>query len=189
MTREGRTENSFIKIQGLPYDIAFKNVQLPIRDEYLTFLRKTKFVLCPRGFGVGTARMFETMKAGRVPVIISDRYVVPTGIEWNGCSIVIRERDTWLIPKIVEKYLDIWPSMATNARRAWEQNFAPRSFLNYLASNIPSMLPYTLRASSARKLVYFCKITTARAEHKARPTLGKVRREIGKKLLSWSPRV
>jgi hypothetical protein len=35
---------------------------------YAEFLSKSKFVLCPRGLGPSTWRVFETMRAQRVPV-------------------------------------------------------------------------------------------------------------------------
>ena len=58
------------------------------------FIRRTRFVLCPRGQGVSSIRLFEVMKSGRVPVIISDAFVPPalqgrTG--WTDAAIFVRE--------------------------------------------------------------------------------------------------
>ena len=51
-------------------------------NSYLSLLRRSKFVLCPRGKGTSSWRLFETMKARRVPVIISDQWVQIEGPEW-----------------------------------------------------------------------------------------------------------
>ena len=38
---------------------------------YAELTKASKFVLCPRGVGASTIRLFETMRMGRVPVILS----------------------------------------------------------------------------------------------------------------------
>ena len=67
------------------------NIEDSYINSYLSLLRRSKFVLCPRGKGTSSWRLFETMKAGRVPVIISDQWVQPEGPAWIECSVRIRE--------------------------------------------------------------------------------------------------
>ena len=44
------------------------------RRRYAEVMARTKFVLCPLGAGTSSFRVFETMAAGRVPVILSDEW-------------------------------------------------------------------------------------------------------------------
>jgi Exostosin family len=57
------------------------------RRAYLATLMRSRFVLCPRGRGTSTFRLYETLSAGRVPVIISDNWVPPRGPDWSSCSL------------------------------------------------------------------------------------------------------
>jgi len=50
-------------------------------------LQCSKFVLCPRGWGVGTVRFWEALKSGCIPVIFDD-IKLPQGSPWG--SMVIK---------------------------------------------------------------------------------------------------
>jgi hypothetical protein len=78
------------------------------------------FTLCPRGAGTSTFRVFETMKAGRVPVILSDDWVPPEGPAWPSFSLMIPERDVWRLPRLLEEREAVAPAMGALARREWE---------------------------------------------------------------------
>lgn len=92
-------------------------------------LVNSAFCLCPRGAGTSTCRIFETMKAGRVPVIISDGWVPPDGPAWETFSLRVRERDTPKLPAILEKHERAAAEMGAIARQQWELWFsAPVSF-------------------------------------------------------------
>lgn len=71
-------------------------------------LINSKFGLCPRGTGLGTLRMWETLASGVVPVIISDNYKFPLEhiIEWENISVTVKESDIHLIDKILKNYSD-----------------------------------------------------------------------------------
>lgn len=61
---------------------------------YLESLNDSKFVLCPRGFGTSLWILFEVMKAGRAPVVLSDRWTRPKGPDWDAFSITIKTHPT-----------------------------------------------------------------------------------------------
>jgi hypothetical protein len=50
------------------------------------------FIACPRGYATLSIRPFETLKAGRVPIIVADSYVAPEGLEAAGCMLLCRKR-------------------------------------------------------------------------------------------------
>ncbi len=95
------------------------------KRHYAEVVQRSKFVLCPRGSGLSSFRLFETMAAGRVPVIISDDWVSPHGPNWTNCSVRLPERRVQEVPAILEAIEDRYVAMCAEARRAWEEWFAP----------------------------------------------------------------
>jgi exostosin family protein len=95
------------------------------KREYVNEILRSKFVLCPRGQGMATHRLFEVMQLGRIPVILADDWLAPIGPDWNSCSIRIREKEIRNIPSILQANQDRFESMALAARREWETWFAP----------------------------------------------------------------
>ena len=94
------------------------------RAHYQEVLMRSRFVLCPRGRGTSSMRLYETLAAGRVPVIISDEWVAPRGPEWEACSLRWPEgRIEGLIEALEEREQD-WPAMSAVARREHAEYFA-----------------------------------------------------------------
>ena len=55
-------------------------------DQFTDFIEsslKSKFVLCPRGYGASSFRLYEAMQLDSVPVYISDRFWLPWTYELN----------------------------------------------------------------------------------------------------------
>ena len=95
------------------------------KRRYAEVIQNSKFVLCPVGSGPSSFRLFETMAAGRVPVIISDEWVPPLGPTWADFSITVPERKVRGIAEIVASQEHRFPDMSNAARAAWEEWFAP----------------------------------------------------------------
>ena len=93
-------------------------------DSYLSLLKRSKFILCPRGKGTSSWRLFEAMKAGRVPVIISDQWVPPEGPLWSECSIRVPESKVRMIPETLERREAEASELAIAARKAWDNWFS-----------------------------------------------------------------
>jgi hypothetical protein len=168
-------DNSIIKIQGMDFSKAFDGSPSFLKSDYLAFLRKTKFILCPRGNGLGTVRLFESMKAGRVPVIISDRYPLPSGVDWSNCSVRIKETEIERIPKILESQFENWPQMARNARKNWEASFSNEHFFKYLTNNLEEILRTVPKVNLGRQIEYAAALGVQLADHHLRPVLGHAR--------------
>lgn len=105
------------------------NAASPFFQRYLDVLRRSRFVLCPRGVGANSIRLFETMKAGRVPVVISDDWIPMAGIDWESFIVRIPESDIASIPGRLRELEREAPERARRARAAWEAHFAPESAL------------------------------------------------------------
>ena len=90
---------------------------------YKETVRDSKFVLCPRGVGTSSIRLFETMRMGRVPVILSDDWVPPEGPMWEKFSVRIAEANALKVPSLLAALEPCAPEMAAIARAQWEQWF------------------------------------------------------------------
>ncbi len=73
------------------------------RRQFVELVARSKFVLCPRGHGTSSIRLFEVMAAGRIPVIISDDWVPPAGPDWNRLAIRCPESDVLDLPRRLEQ--------------------------------------------------------------------------------------
>jgi hypothetical protein len=177
-----REDNSIMRAQGGVWSEACVRTANQSKLDYAEFLRRTRFILCPRGYGAGSVRLFETLKAGRVPIIISDRYVPPAGPDWENCSITIKERDIGRIREVVKANLERWPAMAANARAAWEQNFATDKLLPYLGHNIEAMRSAASKLGVTDRIAYSARIAFALADHHLRPKIGYVRKALTDRL-------
>ncbi len=94
------------------------------RKVFADTLANSKFSLCPRGAGASTFRLFETMKAGRVPVILSDDWVPPEGPLWEAFALVVKERHARRLPAILEAHEAAAAQMGAVAREQWELWFS-----------------------------------------------------------------
>lgn len=63
------------------------------RREYQSVLARSRFSLCPRGSGPSTIRFWESLRAGAIPILLSDAMALPKieGINWNDCMIQMPE--------------------------------------------------------------------------------------------------
>lgn len=95
------------------------------RRRYLETTWASRFVLCPRGYGVSSMRLFETMRAGRAPVILADEWVPPDGPDWERFSVRVGEADWAALPALLEAREPEADGMGQIARQQWEEWFSP----------------------------------------------------------------
>jgi hypothetical protein len=105
---------------------------------YVQLLKRSKFVLCPRGIGASSIRIFETLSYGRVPVIISDRWQRPPGIPWEDISVVVSEADVFSIPALLDRLEGKANEMGRLAKQSFGEYFAPSVFLDRLLATLVS---------------------------------------------------
>ena len=94
-------------------------------DCYRDSIERSLFVVCPRGVGNGSMRVFEAMESGRCPVVISDDWMPPPFVDWEACSIRIAEDEVRRLPQILREREPEAAALGAQARAAWEQWFAP----------------------------------------------------------------
>jgi len=109
---------------------------LDFKKQYAEVISRSKFVLCPRGIGTSSCRLFETMQSGRVPVIISDAWVPCSNIEWSKFSLRVREKDIANLPNICLDASGHWATMALEARKTWEEWFSHKGLARLIETSI-----------------------------------------------------
>ena len=127
------TSNSFPA-----YDRPFSGSD-PEQESYCRTLCDSKFVLCPRGKGCSSVRLFEAMELGVAPVIISDAWLPPAGIDWPAFAIFVPEAAVERVADIVKGYGPRWREMGQLARQAFERNFAESAYFNYVVEQCDSL--------------------------------------------------
>jgi len=100
---------------------------------YVGVMRRSWATLCPRGRGSSSYRFFETMCMGRLPVHMSDEYVLPLAdrVDYKAFCLFVPEREAWRAGELVHRWLadkraDERQDMCRLARKAWEKHLAPQ---------------------------------------------------------------
>lgn len=110
------------------------------KRDYAELLARTKFVLCPRGSGPASFRLFETLAVGRVPVILGDEWVEPAGPDWPACSVRVPEAEAQSLPALLERLEDRYPEMARAAVETYREWFAPDVLFHRLVENCRAII-------------------------------------------------
>jgi len=105
---------------------------------YADTMAESKFALCPRGIGPASLRLYETIEAGRIPVIISDSWVAPPQIDWR-FAVRIPEWDIASIPDRLTELENEWQDRSAAARAAWESAYAPDAMFNTLGTAVSTI--------------------------------------------------
>ena len=81
-----------------------KGLDSKIKDNYKNLLSRSVFSLCPRGTGISSVRIFESMASGAIPVIIANGYRPPLNnfINWKEISIFVKENEINNIKNILK---------------------------------------------------------------------------------------
>lgn len=147
---------------------------------YIALIEDSDFVLCPRGFGASSIRIFEAMHLGRVPVIVGDAWREPPGAAWDRFSVRIAEDRIDTIPEILAALRPRAPEMGALAAETFRSLYAPDVFLDRLIAFLSET--HGRRPTSIARLVVRAvavagwrefrtvahRVFKARAEHRSR---------------------
>lgn len=120
------------------------------KKDYISDIKSSLFVLCPRGCSPNSYRLYETMSLGRCPVVISDDWVENIGPDWSKCSVRVPEDKISDIPEILSKLKPNAEKMGIEARKQWQLYFSEeKKYQFYLDQifelyNLNSLSPVTI---------------------------------------------
>jgi hypothetical protein len=70
------------------------------------------------------------MRAGRVPVVISDGWVRPPGPDWDAFCLFVPEARVFDLPTLLEREEPRGPAMGALARKEWERWYSEENVFN-----------------------------------------------------------
>lgn len=80
----------------------FKEHRVCGRSQYCDILRGSEFVLCPRGYGPTSFRLYETLTLGSIPVVIhnDEKWLPYTDVlDWSTFAVVAHARELSSLPE------------------------------------------------------------------------------------------
>ena len=145
-----------------------------LKRQYAERLAASQFVLCPRGYGTSSIRLFEAMEMGRAAVVLSDLWVPPEGPRWEDFIIRVRERDARKLPAILREHEGTSAARGESARRAWKEWYSPDRLFHNLCATCEDMLQRRRVPEWATR--WLCYLHFARPSHARRLLRGLRRR-------------
>lgn len=102
-------------------------------------MAESHFMLCPRGIGTSSYRLFETLEAGVAPVIIANQWVPTPHINWD-FAVRVDERNIKSIPSLLRSISDESADRGKAARAAWESAYAPEVMFDTVVESLEWLL-------------------------------------------------
>ncbi|CAB1064791.1 hypothetical protein D1BOALGB6SA_9588 [Olavius sp. associated proteobacterium Delta 1] len=146
----------FIDISVEQFQYLPSHIQGVKRSELVDIVAQSAATLCPRGFGVQSIRFFETLSAGRIPILISDHYVLPLENLINYSAFTWQVDET-KISNLQDEVLSFFRThtnddliqKAKSAKDVWEKYFAPSQISKFVHLTLTEVLKANYRLNSA----------------------------------------
>jgi hypothetical protein len=105
--RAGNLKISFIERSGCYFE-ATPEAKNRARSEYIQNIQDNAYTLCMRGLENYSYRLYETMSAGRIPIIIDTNMRLPDigSMKWEEFSVIIPYSEVHRIGDIVQAFHD-----------------------------------------------------------------------------------
>lgn len=96
-------------------------------QNFIKIANRSKFLLCPRGYGLNSFRLYEAFQLGCVPVVITDKFFLPweDELDWSEFAVLICEEAINDIYEIISSVPDAYyQSMLNNSMSLYEDYFS-----------------------------------------------------------------
>lgn len=107
--------------------------------DYALAIQNSKFILCPKGIGPSSWRIYEAMKAGRAPVVISDAWSPPEGFAWDCFSLRVAEKDVAQIPMILRANESRAVEMGLRARTEFNRHLSLDNCFGWICDRLEAL--------------------------------------------------
>lgn len=115
-------------------------------EQYCRILSESVFSLCPRGYGINSFRIAESVQYGAIPVYISDDFVHPSWMKFSDFGVCINSRH---IQFLDEELRRLSPEriieLQKNLSEAYEKFYTYKANMNHIINYLEA--EYTLRQS------------------------------------------
>jgi len=112
-------------------------ISIPMPD-FLQYWVKSNFVLCPRGYGKTSFRMYEALSLGCIPVYIYDDPWLPMAdvIDWEKIAVLCHENE---MKKLYQRLMTISPKWQDRAReliKQYSSYFTMKGVCEWIRKNV-----------------------------------------------------
>lgn len=134
LARNPRVKTNFLFKRGY-FNITTIESQQLVRQDLLTNTMNSDYVLCARGQGNFSYRLYETLCSGRIPVLVNTHCVLPfeDKLDWKSFSVWVEADDVGNIGhKVAEFHAALSPeafmALQKRCREVWEEWISPEGF-------------------------------------------------------------
>jgi hypothetical protein len=106
------------------------------QQAFVQALRRSRWAICPRGWSTASRRLFEAMRLGIAPVVVSDGWLPPRGPDWEACVLWIPGSDVSDLVSILERREGDWRAIGRAARAAYEEYFSPGAVFDHALAEL-----------------------------------------------------
>jgi len=117
--------------------------RLQARRQFVENMTNSDYVLCVRGAGNFSMRIYETLCMGRIPLIIDSEsaYPFPNQIDWNSLGPVVALKNIRNLGSVLLDYHsrlteDHFAFRQENNRRVWQKYLSPHGFFRNLREHL-----------------------------------------------------
>lgn len=149
------SEMSSVRVRDssqLYYHFGGRKREVSLQKSFVDVIKRSEFSLCPRGYSPASIRLYESMRLGVAPVIISDDWTAPDGPDWERFSVRVKEEDVEKIPSILAEYAAHFREMGINARKAFDEWFAAEVLAKNILTELERLSRGTARLETVRRL-------------------------------------
>ncbi len=128
-----------------PYIIGRKRFHVEAIDSiksvsYSSILNRARFCICPKGVTSGTKRFWEALRAGAIPILISDNLRLPNCWDWDNTIIRLKESSVLQKDSKIENSMIISPErenlLRNNCLKANLYFNDPKSVIQYVDNTL-----------------------------------------------------
>lgn len=111
-------------------------------DTFINLTSRSKFTLCPRGYGAQSFRLYEVLQLDSVPVIVYDKEWFPfkNKIDWNSFSVLIHESE---IANLKEKLSSItereYTNMIEEGKKIYSEYFTMEGMSKHILETLQTL--------------------------------------------------
>lgn len=110
------------------------------QEFFVQAMEASKFVICPRGNGASSIRLFEAMRIGVAPILVSDDWILPKGPRWNAFALFVKESEIGDIEALAVRNEARWKEMGALAAQEYERHFSRTAYFDYVVAQCADLI-------------------------------------------------
>lgn len=138
-----REHSAFHASKGLMAENVEQEYVDKFRQQYFDNIIGSDYILCARGNGNFSFRLYETLALGRIPVFIDTDCALPLEnlIDWQKYCVWVDEKQIGRVDRIVKEFHDRlnaqqFEQLQRDCRHLWEEYLRPEGFFSRLVEEM-----------------------------------------------------